>query len=135
MEVNQALSMDKNGTMPTAQTIIQLVIQFNEMLNAHSVDGMMHFLTDDCVFENTYPPPDGERYAGYAAVCAFWEDFFRTDQEQRIEIEEIFALENRCVMRWVYYWNEAGSKGRVRGIDLYTIRGGRISEKLSYVKG
>jgi hypothetical protein len=127
--------MDQNGSMPTAQEIIQLVIQFNEMLNAHSVDGMMRFLTEDCVFENTYPPPDGERYVGQASIRAFWEDFFRLDQEQRIEIEEIFALENRCVMRWVYDWREAGLAGHVRGVDLYTIRGGSISEKLSYVKG
>jgi ketosteroid isomerase-like protein len=127
--------MDQNGSLPTAQEIIQLVIQFNEMLNAHSVDGMMRFLTEDSVFENTYPPPDGERYIGQASVRAFWEDFFRIDQGQRIEIEEIFSLENRCVMRWVYYWREAGLAGHVRGVDLYTIRGGRISEKLSYVKG
>jgi len=121
--------------MLTPKEVIQLVIQFNEMLNAHNVDGMMHFLTDDCLFENTYPPPDGERHVGQAAVRAFWEDFFRIDQEQRIEIEEIFAVENRCIMRWVYYWREDGDGGHVRGVDLYTLRGRRISEKLSYVKG
>jgi hypothetical protein len=28
----------------------------------------MTLMTDDCVFENTWPAPDGERYEGQVAV-------------------------------------------------------------------
>lgn len=122
--------------MQTEDATVQLVIQFNDALNAHDVDGMMRLMTDDCLFENTSPAPDGTIYRGQAAVRSFWEDFFRASQSQRIEIEAIFACDDHCVMRWRYHWADAtGQPGHIRGIDLYTLRDGQIAEKLSYVKG
>ena len=115
---------------------IQTVIRFNEALDRSDVDEMMRLMTAECVFENTYPPPDGRRYVGQAEVRAFWEEFFHSSTGARIEIEEIFATGNRCVMRWVYGWVDAdGTAGHIRGIDLYRLEGRQIAEKLSYVKG
>jgi len=115
---------------------VQTVIRFNEALNAKDVFKMMRLMTEDCVFENTYPPPDGARYVGQEAVRAFWEDLFNSSSEIRLEIEEIFACEDRCTMRWIYTWkNMSGETGHIRGVDVYSIRDGRIAEKLSYVKG
>ncbi len=115
---------------------LALVVRFNQALNDRDVDGMMRLMTEDCLFENTAPPPDGGRYVGQAAVRGFWEAFFRGSQEASIEIEEIFALGERCVMRWVYHWVDAqGTGGHIRGVDVYKIRDGKIAEKLSYVKG
>ena len=115
---------------------LALVVRFNQALNDHDVDGMMRLLTEDCLFENTAPPPDGGRYAGQAVVRAFWEAFFRGSQQASIEIEEIFAMGERCVMRWVYRWKDnQGKPGHIRGVDVYKIRDGKIAEKLSYVKG
>jgi len=121
---------------PDTDAIIKLVVAFNDALNAHDPEAMLRFLTEDTVFENTDPPPDGERYEGKPVVGAFWREFFHGAQAQHIEIEEIFAVENRCVMRWVYRWQEPdGKSGHVRGVDVYTVRQGLIAEKLSYVKG
>jgi len=36
----------------------------------------MSLMTDDCVFENTLPPPDGERFVGQTDVRRFWDTFF-----------------------------------------------------------
>ena len=117
-------------------TTIDLVIRFNDALNAHDVDAMMALMGDACVFENTYPPPDGARLVGEAAVRAFWERFFAGSSGATIEIEEIFACDDRCVMRWTYRWQGAdGQPGHVRGVDVYRIRDGLLVEKLSYVKG
>ena len=69
----------------------QVVIRFNNTLNAQDVEGMMALMTADCVFENTHPPPDGERYEGQAAVSAFWVGFFQASAQPRFEIEDIFA--------------------------------------------
>jgi ketosteroid isomerase-like protein len=116
--------------------ISSLVVRFNQALNRQDVDTMMRLMTEDCVFENTDPPPDGIRYEGQKEVRAFWEQFFRSSHEPRIEIEEIFATGERCVMRWVYHWIGAqGDPGHIRGVDVYKIRGDKIAEKLSYVKG
>ena len=59
----------------TAETL-DTIERFNEAFNRHDVDAVMALMTDDVVFENTSPPPDGERFAGQAAVRAFWEQFF-----------------------------------------------------------
>jgi len=116
--------------------ILRLITDFNAALNAHDVQAMMRLMTEDCLFENTEPPPDGTRIAGQAAVGAFWEQFFRSGQGQVIEIEELFTAGNRGVMRWTYRWiGTDGQPGHVRGVDLYRVRGGLIAEKLSYVKG
>ena len=116
--------------------LIEVVTRFNDALNRGDVGGMMRLMTGDCVFENTYPPPDGAAITGQAAVRAFWEAFFQGSSQQQIEIEEIFAADDRCVMRWVYRWQDAGgAQGHVRGVDLYRLVDGLIAEKLSYVKG
>ena len=115
---------------------VQVVTRFNDALNAHDVDRMLQLMAEDCLFENTYPAPDGTRYQGQESMRRFWEDFFRTSRQPRIEIEEIFALGERCIMLSKYHWVDAqGGSGHVRGVDIYTVKGGLIAEKLSYVKG
>ncbi len=127
--------MEHNASLPDASAPIQLVIRFNDALNAHDVDAMMRCMSADCIFENTYPPPNGTTYIGWTAVRAFWENFFKPEERQAIEIEEIFAAGDRCVMRWVYRWVEMGRVGSIRGVDVYRVRDGLICEKFSYVKG
>ncbi|MBK6648217.1 MAG: nuclear transport factor 2 family protein [Anaerolineales bacterium] len=110
---------------------MRLVLEFNEAFNRHDVPGMMKLTTEDTVFENTAPAPDGTVYSGKEAVTQFWVDFFRESPKAHIEIEDIFGLGQHCVMRWKYSWGE----GHVRGVDIFTVREGLISQKLSYVKG
>jgi ketosteroid isomerase-like protein len=115
---------------------LTVVVRFNDALNARDIDATLRLMTEDCVFENTYPPPVGTRYAGQAAVRGFWEDFMRGSAEARFEIEEIFGTADRVVMRWTYHWiDRQGQAGHIRGVDVYTITAGLIAEKLSYVKG
>jgi ketosteroid isomerase-like protein len=118
------------------QSAAGVVLAFNDALNAGDVDDMMALLTLDCVFENTFPPPDGTRYEGHAAVRAFWEEFFRASRQPHLEYEEIIHAGDRVVLRWTYRWlEESGQPGHVRGVDVYRLRDGLIAEKLSYVKG
>jgi predicted SnoaL-like aldol condensation-catalyzing enzyme len=122
--------------MSRIETAMRVVLAFNEAFNRHDVAGMMQLMSDDCVFENTNPAPDGTVYSGKEAVTQFWQDFFRESPQAHIEIEEIFGLDKRCVMRWRYDWiDETGQKGHVRGVDIFKVIDGLICEKLSYVKG
>jgi len=128
--------MNPKPQTPSSDMAVAVVTRFNDALNARDLAAMMPLMTTDCVFENTYPPPEGARYEGQAAVRSFWEDFFRCTGQTRFDIEEIFGLGNRCVMRWTYHWtDQAGQTGRIRGVDIYTLSNGLITEKLSYVKG
>jgi ketosteroid isomerase-like protein len=119
-----------------ANQMTDIVLRFNDALNARDLEAMMALQTADCVFENTNPAPDGTRYQGQASVHSFWEEFFRSSAESHFDVEEIFALDDHVVMRWIYRWrDEQGSEGHIRGVDLYRIIDGLIAEKLSYVKG
>jgi ketosteroid isomerase-like protein len=108
-----------------------IVERFNAAFNAHDVEAVMGLMTDDCVFENTYPPPDGGRFEGQAAVRANFAAFFGESPHARFEFEDTFVSEDRACVRWLYRWDT----GHVRGVDVFRVRGGRIAEKLSYVKG
>lgn len=121
-------------TLDSAATL-DVVRRFNEAFGRHDVDGVMALMTDDCIFENTRPAPDGERHVGQAVVRAFWESFFTRMPQARFDAEDTFAAGDRCVVRWVYHWVRDGQPGHVRGIDVFRVRGGKVSEKLSYVKG
>jgi len=112
------------------------VERFNEAFGTHDVEGVMRAMTEDCVFENTCPPPDGDRFEGREAVRGFWERFFRSSPSAVFETEELFASGDRCFVRWTYRWVESdGRRGHIRGVDLFRVRDGKVAEKLSYVKG
>jgi ketosteroid isomerase-like protein len=117
------------------------VARFNAAFDRHDVDGVMAAMTDDCVFENTGPAPDGERYTGAADVREFWDRFFRSNPRATFVAEEQFAAGDRCVVRWRYEWGDTqpaeptSGVHHVRGVDIFRVRGGRVAEKLCYVKG
>lgn len=127
--------MNQRDRDPQEAATLAAVQRFNEAFNRHDVDAIMACMTADCVFENTRPTPDGERFTGAAAVRGFWEAFFTRSPRARFEAEEIFAAGDRCVVRWVYHWIRDGVPGHVRGVDVFRVREGRVAEKLSYVKG
>src|SRR5215216_948231 len=122
--------------MDRVESGIRVVLEFNQAFNRHDVAGMMQRMSDDCVFENTNPAPDGTVYSGKQAVTQFWIDFFHESPQARIDIEDIFGMGNRCVMRWKYHWTDANvNTGHVRGVDIFQVRDDLIIEKFSYVKG
>ncbi len=117
-------------------TTIKVVRELEESLNRRDVDAFMALITDDCVFENTSPPPDGERYVGRSAIRTFLEEFFHSTPSIDFQTEDLFASGNRCVVRWVFHWiNSAGEHGHMRGVDVFHIRNGKMAEDYAYVKG
>jgi len=122
--------------MSKIESGVRTVLEFNEAFNRHDVVGMMKCMSEDCVFEDTNPAPDGTAYKGKDAVTRYWQAFFGESPQAHIEIEEISGMGLRCVMRWKYDWVDGdGKKGHVRGVDIFKLKDGLICEKLSYVKG
>jgi ketosteroid isomerase-like protein len=117
------------------ETTLDTINRFNDVFNKHDVDAIMALMTDDVIFENTSPSPDGERYVGQAAVRGFWESLFASSPNAHFETEDICAGGDRCTVRWRYTWKNADSSGHVRGVDVFKVRDGKVAEKLSYVKG
>jgi ketosteroid isomerase-like protein len=108
---------------------------FNSAFNAHDVDAIMALMTDDCVFENTSPAPDGTRLVGQIAVRAAWEELFRNSPHAYFSAEEMFFAQDRGVVRWIYTWGATPADGHVRGVDVFRVRDGKVAEKCAYVKG
>lgn len=118
-----------------AVATLAAVERFNDAFNRHDVDAVMAAMTDDCVFENTSPFPDGTRIEGQSAVRAYWEKFFQGSPTAHFDAEDVFASKDRCLVRWKYTKTKDGKPWHIRGVDVFRVRGGKISEKLSYVKG
>jgi ketosteroid isomerase-like protein len=110
---------------------LDTIERFNAAFNRHDVDAVMALMTEDVIFENTSPPPNGERFVGQAAVRACWERFFADSPQAVFAAEEMVVAADRCVVRWRYAWGD----GYIRGVDLFRVRDGKVAEKLSYVKG
>jgi steroid delta-isomerase-like uncharacterized protein len=126
-----------NGELdPDPTTTETVVSRFNDAFNRHDVDAIMALMTDDCVFENTSPAPNGQRYEGHDAVRAFWEGMFASTPDAHFETEEFITTDDRCTVRWRYtYIASDGTTGHIRGVDVFRIRDGKVAEKLAYVKG
>jgi ketosteroid isomerase-like protein len=120
----------------TADTTTRRVIdRFNDALNRHDADGLELLLTDDTIFEDTSPAPDGRRVEGRAAVLAFWREWFARNPDARFETEEIIVSGDRAVVRWVYRKVRNEQPWHLRGVDVFTVRDGKVAAKLAYVKG
>jgi len=109
---------------------LELVEAFGAAWAEHDLDTAVSLLSDDCVFDATGPAPDGTRYVGHDEIRQAWKAIF-DDPLSKFEPEETVASGDRVTQRWRYSW----AHGHVRGVDLFKVRGDRITEKLSYVKG
>jgi hypothetical protein len=107
-----------------------VVDRFNAAWNAHDLAAAIALTSEDCVFESTSPAPDGVRSAGHAELRTAWQPIF-ADVTSRFTVEDSFTAGSRVVQRWRYDWAD----GHVRGIDVFTVSGGKVTEKLAYVKG
>lgn len=107
-----------------------MVDSFGQAWADHELDRAISFLTNDAVFESTSPAPDGTRVVGREEIRRAWKPIF-DDPAAMFEVEQTIEQGNRVTQLWCYRWSD----GHVRGVDVLTVVGNQISEKLSYVKG
>jgi ketosteroid isomerase-like protein len=108
---------------------------FNEAFNRHDADALAPLLTEDTLFEDTSPAPDGRRVEGKAAVVEFWRGWFVRNPDARFEAEEVIVSGDRATVLWVYQKMRNGQTWHLRGVDVFAVRDGKIAAKLAYVKG
>jgi ketosteroid isomerase-like protein len=121
---------------PVEQTNLNTLEAYFDATNRGDVAGMMALTTPNTVFENTYPPPDGELIIGQAAVGAFFQNLFDNNQSTRETMEHVIPANDYCTVRWRYEWVDGnGTPGHVRGVAIFRFEEGKIAEQLNYVKG
>ena len=128
MRTEQNVQLQDQATRTTIDS-------FNGAFNRHDADELAALLTDDTVFEDTSPAPDGRRIEGKAAVVAFWRGWFVSNPDARFEAEEVIVSGNRAIVLWVYHKVRNGQPWHLRGVDIFTVRDGKVAAKLGYVKG
>ena len=109
---------------------------FLDAFNAHDVDAIMSFFTEDCVLDMPRgPAPGGRRLVGKEQV--------RTGIQSRFDgIPDIHYGDDRhwvCGDRGVSEWTIRGTRVtgepiEVRGCDLFEFHDGKISRKDSFWK-
>lgn len=109
--------------------------RFNDAFNRHDAEAVAALLTEDTVFEDTSPAPDGKRVEGKAAVAEFWRGWFTKNTDAHFDAEDVIVAGNRATVLWVYRKMRNGQPWHLRGVDVFTVRDGKVAAKLAYVKG
>lgn len=115
---------------------MRLLLAYRDAFNRHEVAAILDLFSADCCFESADPAPLGTTITGQTALEEYLLNFFRTYPQVHIQIEEVFALGLRGVMRWKLTWVAEDGQAQIRrGMDLFQIKNERICEKLTYIKG
>ena len=113
-----------------------LLDRFVDAWGRCDLNGIMALVSDDITYEATGPRPDGDRHEGIDAVRAVWDVMFAVTNDPVFHAESSFVSGDRGVVQWIYSWSgDDGEPGHIRGLDLLRFAGGKVAEKLSYVKG
>lgn len=124
------------ATASATETTLALVKRFEDSFNNQDVDALMADMTDDCVFEHVAPEGKGiGRHEGQESVRAVWAALPGQFPNYRFDTEDIFANPSgdRCGYRWILHWDlPEGGRGEIRGVDIYSVRDGKIAEKYTY---
>jgi len=127
-----AIPADAERTAAATRAVID---SFNAAFNRHDAEALASLLTEDTVFEDTSPAPDGNRIQGRAAVVAFWREWFARNADAHFDAEDVIVSGNRAVVLWVYRKMRNAQPWHIRGVDVFTVRDGKVAAKLAYVKG
>src|SRR5258705_3132579 len=95
--------------------------RFNEAFNSHDADALARVLTDDTVFEDTSPPPDGRRIEGKAAVVDYWRARVARNQGAVFVAEDVIVGADRAGVPLVYLQVRNGQPRHPPGVDRVTV--------------
>ena len=116
----------------TVETLRRLVDAFN----AHDLDAVMSFFTDDCVLEMPRgPDPWGRRLQGREAVRSGLASRFAGIPDVHYGDDRHWVSGDRGCSEWLLTGTTTrGAPVEVRRCDLFEFRDGKIARKDSYWK-
>jgi steroid delta-isomerase-like uncharacterized protein len=120
-----------------SRTIDEKFLQaFTDAWNAHDLDALMSFMSDDCVFETAAGPERcGTRFSGREAVRRAFEQAWLTFPDAQWQNGRHFVHGERGVSEWTFTGTKAdGTRIEADGCDLFTFRDGRIAVKNAFRK-
>ena len=102
----------------------------------HDVDGILDCFTDDGIFDITEgPDPWGERFQGKAEIRKALDALFTALPDVQFVDAVTWVSGDRGVSEWTCVGTTVkGRPIRVKGVDLFEFRNGRVTRKDSYFK-
>lgn len=110
-----------------------IINQFNEAFLKHDYTLLKDIIDFNCLMEGASPPPDGAVVEGYENCLEFWKSLIESSNTQFIP-ENVFVWGDKANIQWKYMWGDR-LENHIRGVTLITIRNGKITEAIGYVKG
>ena len=120
-------------TETTLSHTAKIIEQFNNAFLTRDAQLLKNIIASDCVMEGAMPPPDGSRIEGYKDCYSFWEEMINTPNTQ-FKPESTSIMGEKATIQWRFYWGER-LENSVRGVTLITVKEGKLSQVLGYVKG
>ena len=104
--------------------------------NAHDLDAIMEFFSDDCSLDMPRgPDPWGQRFVGKAEVRAGLATRFKGLPDVRYSDDRHWISGNMVVSEWLLTGTRIdGVQVKVRGCDHYEFRDGKVVRKDAYWK-
>ena len=114
----------------------KLLQEYSDAWNEHDIDKIMKMMTEDCVFEpGGGPERYGVRFEGAEAVRERFIEVWTDIPDVKFENAVHFSQDNYGCSEWtIVGTTKSGSKIEVDGCDVFTLEGGKIKSKRSYVK-
>lgn len=122
------------GSMVNWQAAL-IIERFNEVFDRHDADALADLLTEDTVFEDISPAPDGWRIEGKAGVVEFWRSWFGRNADAQVRCRGNHCQRRSCCSALGLSQIGNGQLWHLRGVDVFSVRDGKVAAKLAYVKG
>jgi ketosteroid isomerase-like protein len=121
-----------SGNIPSIATLKAILAAFN----AHDLDGVMQYFSEDCVLEMPRgPDPWGHRFLGFSAVREGLRSRFTGIPDVHYDDDTHLVCDNVGISRWTLRGTSVdGESIEVKGCDFYTFNGGKVVKKDSYWK-
>jgi steroid delta-isomerase-like uncharacterized protein len=118
------------------QDTIALLERFMAAWNAHDVEALLDFMTDDGIFHASVgPAPFGATAVGREALKRAYAAIWQTYPDAQWTKARHFASGDNACSEWIFIGTKAdGTKIEVQGCDLFTLRNGKIAAKNSFRK-
>jgi ketosteroid isomerase-like protein len=110
--------------------------RFADAWNRHDLDALMSFMCDEAVFDaSSGTEIFGTRYQGRDAVRAGFARVLSNFPDVHFEQLGHFVAGDRGVSEWIFRGTRGdGKRVEVHGCDVFTLTGGRILVKNSFLK-
>ncbi|MFZ9722956.1 MAG: nuclear transport factor 2 family protein [Burkholderiaceae bacterium] len=120
----------------TSLVTVQTLESFSAAWNAHDLDALMSFMTEDCIFETVSGGQVyGNRFEGHEAVRKAFEAAWINFPDAQWKNGKHFVAGERGVSEWLFVGTGLdGKRIEANGVDIFTFRGDKIFIKNAFRK-